>query len=275
MNREELLLKKDMWYKYKPVLFEIVKILKNRELAFISQKGEEPKRIVRYMIAFYVGMLEKHFGWMNFDKGLINIYHSVAKFKDGSIPMFSYDLKTRTKQQDYIDFNRDYAKYVEGYNFFLDMDGKEDFEKCYEETKEIKKIFDTYKIPYYMLNSSFKGFHIIIPEKYMPEIPLEKLIETIGNVIYNIKGIYGFESIDTSITDLKRVCKCPYSFVGDGSIALPLTDEQFENFNEDLVRPENVIRNIIIRDRGLLMRSHFCSDDELKKNVIKFLEDFK
>jgi hypothetical protein len=275
LTREKILIERKVWYSFTPVLFEIVKILKNRELCFISQKGEKPKKIARYLIGFSIDYLKKHFKWINFDKFLINVYHSVAVLKPNSIPVFSYNLRVRTKQEDYKEFNKNYVNFVVGYNFFMDIDGKENFEKCYEETKEIKKIFEEYKLPYYILNSSFRGFHLIIPARFMPDYPIPELVKIIAKVVYNIKGIYDFETLDTSITDLKRVCKCPYSCVGDGSVALPLTDEQFNTFNSEMVTPKNILKNVFIKNRGLLLRTHGLSDEQLKENVNKFLSDFK
>jgi hypothetical protein len=276
MNKEELLKEREIWYNTIAVKYEIAKCLKNRELTFLASKNEEQQnKRTRYLIGWSVKYLDKHFTWFNFYKYLVNMYHSVSLFKEGSIPIFSYNLSLKRKEPKYDEFNDNYEKYVSGYNLFIDIDGKEDFETAYKDLKSVKKIFDEYKLPYYVVNSSFNGFHIVIPQNYMPKIEINELINTIRDVIYNFSGIYGFKSIDTSITDLKRICKVPYSYECYGAICLPLTDEQIEEYTFNMVKMKNVLSQNIIRDRGLLIRKHGLTDEELKEKVIKFIEDFK
>ncbi len=74
-------------------------------------------------------------------------------------------------------------------------------------------------------------------------------------------------TLDTSVTDIRRIWKMPYSIdIKTGNVALPLNDKQFNNFNFDMVKPENVIDDI--RDRGLLER------EGTSENLKSFLEDF-
>jgi hypothetical protein len=273
-ERNRILEERKKWYAFLPVKFEIIKCLKNRELCFLTQKGEEKKNAVRYLLAFSIDYLNKHFERFDVYKNLMNLYHSVALLKP-IVPIFSYNFQERREDEKYKEFNENYINYVQGYNFFVDFDGKEDFEKCFAEAKEFKKILDEYKLPYYCLNSSFKGFHFCIQAQYMPEIKIYDLIGLIRNVIYNIKGVYDFSTLDVSITDLKRVCKCPYSYVCDSSIALPLSDEQFLNFTPEMVKMNEVLRIIRIKNRGLLVRNLERGEIQLKASVLRFLNDFK
>jgi hypothetical protein len=103
---------------------------------------------------------------------------------------------------------------------------------------------------------------------------MDKLIEKLNGVIYNLKGIFKLSSLDNSVIDLKRICRLPYSYSCDGSICLPLDDSQIQNFNPEMVKMENVMKNII-RDRGLLTRAWGLSEQQLKENVVKFLKDFE
>jgi len=272
-EKKEILRQKNFYYNQTYVLFEIVKILKKRELSFIAKGEETGIRKARYFVAHSVDFLKKHFEIINFDKSLINMYQSVAQIKD--IPVFSYNFRIRAKEEKYKKFNEEYENHVIGYDLFLDFDGKENFEKCHKETQEMKKIFDEYKIPYWVMNSSSKGFHFHIPAEYMPNYPIGELIKTIAKIINNIKGIYSLESIDTSIADLKRLCKVPYSFVNDATICFPLTDMQLKDFTPDMVTMENILRNVTLKNRGLLIRTHNLSDEQLKENVLKFIEEFK
>lgn len=274
MEKEQILKERQIWYNFSPALYEIVKCLKNRELCFLSDKSEKNKKAVRYLLGFSVEYFKKHLNWINMEKSLLNIYHSVALLKP-TVPIFSYNLSERKNDPKYIEFNENYDKYVQKYNFFIDIDGKENFDLALEETKQIKKIYDEYKVPYYILNSSLNGFHVVIPAYYMPDMDIFKLLENLNNILYNLIGIHSFKMVDLTIVDLKRVCKCPYSFVCDGSIVLPLNDEQLYNFNRELVLMNNVLLGIKIKNRGLLIREHNLTEKQLKENVLKFIEDYK
>src|SRR4030065_2629488 len=103
------------WYGQKAVLFEIVKFMKGREVVFLGNELN-----VRCIKAHYVDILMnnmKTFGW---EKGL-NMYVSVAKVEN--MPMFSYNFTTRKEQQK--DFNTTFNNFMTGYDFFLDIDGKD------------------------------------------------------------------------------------------------------------------------------------------------------
>ena len=269
-NNSEILQNQKAWYENKFIKFEIVKCLLHRELAILSPKGIIPKKCVRYLLAFSVDYLDKHFHRWELCKDLCNIYMSVAYLKD--MPVFSYNLKKR--REEYAKFRADYFNHIIGYDLFIDMDGKEDFDLCYKETKELKELFESYKIPYWLMPSSRHGFHIHIPHEYMPDIETKKLLLILNSLIYNIKGIYDFKTLDDSVIDYARICKIPMSFVNDNSICLPLSDEQFANFNQELITPSYVLKNIIIKNRGVLTRTYGLDNEALKKNVEKFIEDF-
>jgi hypothetical protein len=272
-NREKILEERRIWYSFVPVQFELVKQLKNRELAFLTQKGEEKKKAVRYLLSERIEYLKKHFEFMHFFESLMNCYLSTAKLNN--VPMFSYNLEKRKEDEKYKNFNENYYDFVIGYDMFFDFDGKEDFALCQKECMIVKKVLEEYKVPYYLLNSSFKGFHIIVPAEFMPKFDREKTLREINEVLYNISGIYDLHTLDLSIGDIKRLRKLPYSMVGDGSIALPLSDFQFENFKHEDVTMQKIMRNLTIKNRGLLVRTYFLTPDRLQKNVESFLEDFK
>jgi len=273
IRKREAIEKKKKYYSNTFVQFEIIKCLKNRELCMLNDRIDLEKKSVRYCLAFNLDYLRKHFERFGFNKSLTNLYHSVALLKP-SVPVFSYNFKKRRKEEAYRNFNENYKDYVEGYNLFIDIDADWDWKKALQDVLETKKIFDEFKVPYYVLNSSFKGFHIHIPAQYMPKKEISELLAEINEVIYNIKGIYDIQSIDTSIFDLKRVCKVPYSLSSDGSVCLPLDDEQLKNFTPKLVSLNNVLSKIKIMNRGLLIRTHNLSEEQLKENVKKLFSEF-
>jgi hypothetical protein len=109
----------------------------------------------------------------------------------------------------------------------------------------------------------------------MPDLDLSLTLDLLNNILYNLVGIYELKTLDTSIVDMKRVQKVPYSYECSGCVCLPLTDWQFENFSEDLVSVEKVLKYFRIKDRGLLVRTYGLDDDTLRKNVEKFIKEFK
>jgi len=271
MDKEKILELRKKWMSQVFVRLEIVKALNGHELSFISAKGEEKKLAIRYLFARSIEYLDKHTAWANFDKKLLNMYMSVVTLKN--IPIFSYNLEKRLSDEKYKEFNKNYQNYVINSDFFVDMDGKEDFETCLKETKELKKILEEYRVPYWIMNSSLKGFHFHIPQQFMPDFN-ENSLKLIGEVMHNLKGVHSFTCLDDSICDLKRLCKVPLSSVCDGSVCLPLTDAQVENFRPENVEIENVLRTITIKNRGLLLRDYGLDSSVLKENTKKFLADY-
>jgi hypothetical protein len=272
-EKDRILQEREKWYSLLPVKFEICKCLKHREFAILDSKEEKVRHTTRYLLAFSVAYLDKHFQRFEIGKTLRNLYMSVATLKD--VPVFSYNLEKRRSDLQYIEFNKNYKNYATGYNLFLDFDlDPNNFEESYKEVLKAFKIFSEYKLPFFCLNSSKKGIHFHIPSEFLPKMEMDKLIEKLNGVIYNLKGIFKLSSLDNSVIDLKRICRLPYSYSCDGSICLPLDDSQIQNFNPEMVKMENVMKNII-RDRGLLTRAWGLSEQQLKENVVKFLKDFE
>ena len=269
---DEFLDKRKKYYEFIPALFEIVKNLQHRELAFLTPSKYLPRKTIRYMFAERIDYLKSHFEAFDFYKHPVNMYMSVAVLKN--IPIFTYNLKERIKSDEYKIFNKEYEINTVGYNFFMDFDGKEDYDRCLLEVKEMKKILDEYKVPYYVMPSSFRGFHFHIPYEYMPDIDINETLKVLNKVVYNIKGIHDFKTLDITIVDMKRICKVPYSVVSDGSVCLPLNDMQFNNFRKDMIEIDNVLKNITLKNRGLLLRTNGLTFEGMKYNVKKFISDY-
>jgi hypothetical protein len=227
---------------------------------------------MRYFLAFTREYLLKHFEVINFLKYNINIYHSVSYLKD--IPLFSWNFRIRNKDPKYIEFNKNYADHLTGYDFFCDFDCKEDFELGYKEVKEFKEILEKNKVPFYLLNSSFRGFHIIIPNQYFNQENIQENIKKFANVISNIKITHNFEMVDDSVCDLKRLKKLPFSFVDDGSVAFPLSDEFFNNWKPEKVKVNYLLKNVYIKNYGLIVRTYGLDEEQLKANTNKFIENY-
>ena len=206
-NLKKIMLEREQYYSNTFVLFEILRALKDKELAFLSVKGYEPKKAFRYMWSNNLDYLKSHMKWVSFFKFPLNIYSSVATMKH-NVPVFTYNLKERKNQEQYQDFNENFKDYINGYMCFFDFDGKEDFGKCYEDAKRFKQILDDYKLPYYVNPSSFKGIHFTIPSEFMPQQDINKTLYELNIIIRVIKKLYAFETLDEMVIDAKRLKKC-------------------------------------------------------------------
>jgi hypothetical protein len=278
VDKNQILKERNEYYSNEFILYEIVKASHHRELSFLPAKNEDfKKKRIRYLIAFKVDFLKKHWEMFNFDKFLLNMFNSVAILEN--IPVFTYNLNERKQSEKYQEFDKNYDTFVSSYDLFFDFDGKEKFEKCYQEAKDFKKILDEMKVPYLLLNSSLYGFHFRISGEYMPQNKIRELLVTLNNVVHWVKDTHKFECLDETVVDMKRLCKVPYSYeCSTQCVCLPLTDKQFDNYRFDMVKYKNVMditQTGFLKKRGLLIREHNLTLEELKSNVLKFIEMYK
>lgn len=281
------------------ILFEMIKNARGRELAFINDNGA-----IRHIKAHAIHYLKENFEAFHFYDSPRNIYYSLAHLEN--MPMFSFVPQIRMVQQatfnenfmQYfkgLDFGMDFdekCKFDESHSQCLKhnkminkgicklcSDYQTNWNTVYEDVAKTKYLFDDWGIPY-QLKCSGSGFHINIEHKHF-----EKCEDVIGR-IKRLKGLTGEDrvaflrwflcelsvinrstSLDTSVIDLRRIWKMPYSIdIKTGNVALPLTNEQFEHFNWDIVRPENVVETA--KNRGLLERPGNS------ENVVNFIENF-
>jgi hypothetical protein len=265
------------WYNRVYVDLEFIKTLKNRELCLLSSKEDKESKIkYRQLLCQTYNIWKIIRESLKFDESLVNLYHSVATFSH--IPVSTFDRMARIESPEYMDFNENYDKYMTGYDFLVDLDGK-DFIDAYNQAKKVKFLFDKYKLGYYMVNSSLTGFHLVVPNEYTDDsISVVSKNIAFGNLASWIQDKYQLEGLDKSIYDARRVKKVPYSYnCGDDSIVLPLDDK---NFNEDLVvhqhkflKYSHVKSLIHIMNRGLLTRTWGLTKEQLQDNFRKFRKE--
>jgi len=269
MNEEDLEKLRIEWYKSDPVLFEIVKNLVGRETMFI---GDFPIRNIKaHMIKYLMANFKRY----QFYTARMNLYNSLAKYQD--MPVFSFEYNQRKAEQ--LEFNRNYRSYMVGYDFLFDIDCEEEPRFSYAVTWKIKEIFDEYKVPYYLLYSAGKnnGFHIRVDYEDLPEsykkMDYLDLCKLFKSFIHRVKVILDLPFIDDTITDLRRVGKAPYGVVYPYyRICLPLSDQEFKEFDLNKVTLEYWIKNVDkIKNRGILKRE---GDPEgFKKLIDKYMEE--
>jgi hypothetical protein len=277
----DILEKRKSWYQTF-VILEMVKCLQHHETAFITAKEEKKSRLnIRYLFSERMDYLNMHFKATNFFNRNLNIYKSLASFLPNKIPIFSYNLGKRLEEPAYKDFNENYQKYCENYSFLIDFDCKEyiNYADALKDAKKIKEILDEFNLPFSLCASSFKGFHFHIEGRFFPKDNrkdwLKKRLMLFQEIAYNLQGIYNIKGIDLSIFDAKRIHALPYSMKGDGAVVLPLSDEQFNNFKPEMVSSDYVLKNVFIKNRGLLIRNLDLSEEQLRENVAKFVKEFK
>jgi hypothetical protein len=235
------------------VLTNMVQSMAFRESAFLSF-DDTPS--VRNVVVRDVSELLKNMKAFHFFSRKYNIYSSVARFdfaqlrKDHIFPPFSFYPKIRKNQRQI--FNEHAKDYIIAYDFVLDFDVVDDFQTTYNEVKLMKNQYDLRHIPY-ILKFTGKGFHIIVPDKYLPvrkdKPGFCKALAT------SFKEIYDLSSLDLNIYDARRVVKTPYSLdIKTNLVCLPLSDSEFNDFSKDMCEPQNVLasniflRNSLLRD---------------------------
>jgi hypothetical protein len=165
------------WYSREDVLYEIIKQLKARETMLIGfNKERTDEFIIRCLKIHSTEYLKSNFNAFNFFERYYNIYRSVALLQD--MPAFSFNMKERLQQQD--TFNREFMKYVTGYDFVIDFDGDNvSYDHLWQEVYIVKDLFDDYGVSYILKASSSKGFHIEIPDRFLVGDIKEKLLFSI------------------------------------------------------------------------------------------------
>lgn len=274
------------YYNNIDILFNIVHQQRYRETFFLpysyDEKGKrKSNQPIRWLMANYTEMLKKHWETFEFFEKDMNMYHSIATYKD--FPMFSYNWRIKAQQQEI--WMKEFKNHIVEYDLFIETDSK-NLNESYVDALNIKTFFDKYKAKYYVNFSGSKGFHFVIPakefdwlgwdvyneeieakiknfSKFLLKLPVsteegKKIFDKVTlfkAIALRMKTLLVCPTIDTTIQDIKRVKKTAYTYdVKSGYIAYPLNDEQLENFNKEEYTAINVLRKKNHR-RGLLLRN--------------------
>lgn len=242
------------WYQTENVVFNIIESLKYRETCFY-RKRDKDKCMIRLLKCNAIIYLIKNFERYHFFNEPFNMYQSIGIYPN--MPMFSFIIKT--KQEQHEQFWNNIKTYNKGYDFFLDIDNP-DLRLAYSIATKTKEIFDRFKVPYSLIFSGKKGFHFIVKYNDFPESLKSKnyleLINLFQDFAYQLSTKENLFDVDLTIYDDKRICKTPYSVVyPDYLIALPLSDEQFNDFSiKEVSLPYWLERTDQLYLRGLLKR---------------------
>jgi len=249
------------WYWKPSVKFELIRTLRNRELALLNPNwltAEHPelrKQNVRMLRCHSVQHFDFILKSLNVYvmKKTYNFYYTLAKYING-IPYQTMDLKNRDNEEWK---NTKHFEEMIGYDFLIDIDAREENEMndAYESAGILKKEFDILSVPYELRFSGF-GFHFIIPAIYMPKLSFFKNEK---NNIYQVCHLIAkrlnkkySEMIDLKIYDSRRLCKLPYSlalYEDVNYVCTPiLTNREFNDFKIYNYTPKTI--KYSIENRG-------------------------
>jgi hypothetical protein len=153
------------WYSRADVQQNIVPCICGREVAFMlpnSLRGESGNYPVRCIKAHCSSYLLNNMRAFDFFNRKYNLYHSIYLVRN--MPMFSYLPQRRREQQQ--EFFKNYDNYVEGLDFVMDFDGDKNLpveqrvDAARIATMQVCRILDEYEVPYCVIFSGSKGFHV-------------------------------------------------------------------------------------------------------------------
>lgn len=294
------------WYENINVQFELIKSqMGGRETVFLPFRPDENGKLkssppIRWLVANYIGMMKKHWERYDFLTEPMNLYYSLTTYTN--LPIFSYSWRIKSQQQNI--WNVEFKNYIKNYDVLVETDSS-DLSQSLKETIEIKTFLDKYKIVYRISFSGSKGCHIVIPAEEFNWLNwkvyndvAEKNVRDFGQLLmflpcgldggtgniildkvllakcltFRLKTLLSCDTIDTSVSDIKRIAKTPYSLdCKSGKIALPLSDEQLLNFNKEICDPVKVLPSIY--KRGLLWHNLNYSRKERDRGMFNLLKD--
>jgi len=258
------------YYKRKYVIYEILKNCRDRDFSALG-KGNANIRALKVRCIFDFNRVLKLINW---DKNKQNFYVSCARLKE--IPEFTFNPRKRSSETREW-FRNEYDKQIVSYDLFFDFDKDENdsWDELIKEVKILKEYLDDYEVPYYIVFSGNKGFQIVIDGQYVPikEIRMGNVYPH-KTIVENIKKILNLKFLDLANNGVSsRLRKLPYSLVGN-NIALPLSDEQFENFDVKDMNVYEVMRNVRIIRRGNLERFSNLNLNKKIGNTESFIKVF-
>ena len=233
------------WYSTLEVLFKMVDYTKNRECAFLISKADtsgEYFKNTRYLCIHCVRdfnyLLQMGLKVLT-EPRLYNLYYSVAEFKD-KFPFWQLGADRKVKIKNWIE--RKMCSEIKGYDLFFDVDAdKITFQGAKITVERLKEVLDEFNI-HYEIRSSGKGFHVIAPNYQFQDQGFvynedDKDSNNLCNLFFNVAMNLNEQVsslIDTSVYDLRRVTKIPYSlvhYVDEIRVCFPFESEsEFERY---------------------------------------------
>lgn len=257
------------YYQQTFCLFEMLKCMKNREVAFID-KVQRGYAIRGMNIKSLDYLKNDFFRFCSFEKKNYNIYISCAKYNN--IPNFSFSLKIRSSQTG--KWFKDVAlDEIYAYDLLLDFDCKDEVYRN-EYKRQIQQFFSILsmeKVKFYCIPSG-NNFQFVIPSKIYG---FDKRIENKTFIrplllATKLKRKFRLKFLDLKgIGYYNKLMKCPYSIAGDNVVCIPISNCFFNDVNDFKI--DKVLNGCKIKDRGL----YYINNDSTAKEFNDFLKKYK
>ena len=297
------------WYSQTYIAYLISSYCKGRETMFLNLHPDYRDR-VRYLNFGTIDFLFKGIGIPTHSqimahekpqdpfsffspKKNYSIYCSLATvdWAKSDVKAFSYHGITRKQQQEV--FKEKIEEFLVDFDGFFDMDG--DFDgyegnvpKKIEITQEeavmrslrdlrvLIKFLDNYKINYWVQFSGNRGFHAFY--KVPLDVSFNRKVEISNSVLKEVAETLNLRTVDKTSLNTRKVAKCCYSLTTKGEntyVCLPLSSEQISSFKLGDMKVNNILRDVRLKDRGLLVRNQNINKAESIDNFKKMLKDLE
>lgn len=256
------------WYSRSDVQSCIVHLLRGREVCFLvpnslrKDKGNYPIRCIKAHASSYLMYNMNAFSFFSRE---YNLYHGI--FLLDGMPQFSLNPLRRTEQQQ--SFFKNFSTFVTGLDFVMDFDGDKNLNidervnRARLQTMKVCHVLNKYSVPYNVVFSGSKGFHLEIRDfpttrnwnermKKFERIAIKLVLLANG---YNpkiaddttkdseLQDIFSRCSFDSSIYNVTRIWKVPFSYdVSTDMIVYPLSDHDLVNFDINNYKVEALLK---------------------------------
>lgn len=267
------------WYDRTDVKYEIVKQTMNRETvclipSWVTNKNFL-KKSTRMLKMHCVAHFDVIYNRLKINQLNIpfNFYYSLAEYW-GGIPNQSLNFGSEERKRNNRAWNYTHTSHIKGFDFMLDIDAGDhkDIFFAWKSAINIQKFFNDCHCPHFVRFSG-KGFHIIIPHKYLPTISYDITDKKNNYIFYSMiaraLSERFSEMIDRSIYDSRRVAKLSYSlslYDNQAYVCYPFNGfYELNNFDLENFKLENFTKDIY--RRGHIISNVSCSPNHLFKKL--------
>lgn len=230
------------WYNNLAVIYEIMKIVKNREVVVINPFiKKEAIRMIKINNAQQFFEVAK---WINMDKRTWNFYYSLAEYENG-IPDQTFNMEKRSN----LKWNKNHHTHIKHFDFLIDFDcdSHQLTPLLKQDVLSVSKLFNS--IPH-SIRYSGMGYHIVIQGEYLPKLSYDPDVKNnyfdfLRECLMALKRQYS-DFVDTGCHDSRRVMKIPYSlalFDDDNYVCYP-----FRTVKEVDLDPLNFSTRAVLND---------------------------
>lgn len=262
-------------YKNKKVLYEIVKYLKNNELCINENIRWLYSSKIEYLlkIIYFYKVLEYRGEKKGSPVEGMTFYCGLSNFTNREAPPFN--IQEKKKWQDKWSGEGEYLKKIIGYDFGLDIDGK-NFNEAYEDAKKVFNLLTKFKIRFSVWCSGRKGWHIKIPfdefKHIVEPFDVDFTIAFCKGFMLDLVSLLKLKMVDTLIYSATRYLKTPYSLdMRNCRVIYPLSDEEFIKFNENMMTTEYLLTQKDLGNRGVYINRP--SNPKGFDEMIKYIQE--